>query len=81
MCNILLLAKNNEKPTAWHYASLPGKLEALKKMRLWAKQKLTTEELKDKLFLAKDDTAQTVWHLAAKADNAEVLEKLWEWAK
>jgi endo-1,4-beta-D-glucanase Y len=47
----------------------------------WAKQKLTTDKLKCKMFLAKHACGITTWHDAAKANNTEVLDILWEWGK
>jgi hypothetical protein len=47
----------------------------------WAKQKLTAEELVNKLLLAEDEFIKTAWHWAAKNGNLKTLQKLWEWCK
>jgi hypothetical protein len=47
-------------------AAKEGTPEMLQKVWEWAKEKLTTEEICNKLFLATDNTGTTVWHMAAK---------------
>ena len=46
-----------------------------------AEEKLTAEEIKNKLLLATGDMGDTVLHMAAECGYVEVLQKLWEWAK
>jgi len=46
-----------------------------------AKEKLTTEEIKNKLLLDKDKDGRAAWHYAAKWRISELLEKLWECAE
>jgi hypothetical protein len=46
----------------------------------WAKEKLTTEELNNKLLLAKYDVEQTVFHIAAEGGKTQVIQKMWEWS-
>jgi ankyrin repeat protein len=46
---------------------------------VWAKEKLTTSELKNKFLLTKHIMGRTAWHDAAETNNTEVLEVLWEW--
>jgi len=48
---------------------------------LYAKETLTTEEIKNKLLLGIDNYGRTAWHSAAKWGYLEYLQKLWEWAK
>jgi hypothetical protein len=47
----------------------------------WAKEVLTPEELKNKVFLAKDKLNRTTWHAASQKGQLEVLHKLREWSK
>jgi ankyrin repeat protein len=68
------LAKDNEKSTAWHYASQRNNVEALQKLWEWGKETLTAEELSNKLLLAKDNEERTAWHLATKEENINILE-------
>jgi len=77
----LLLAQDNDKPTAWHVAAECGNLELLQMLWELAKKKLTPEDLNNKLLLAKDVRRQTAWHVAAEQSNLELLQKLWDWAK
>jgi ankyrin repeat protein len=74
----LLLAKDKDELTAWHYASIGGKIQALKILWELGKETLTAEELNNKLLLSKDILGKTAWHLAAEEGNQEALEELWE---
>jgi ankyrin repeat protein len=76
----LLLAQDNDKPTAWHVAEECGNLKLLQMLWELAKKKLTAEDLSNKLLLAKDNRGQTAWHMAAECGNLQLLQKLWEWA-
>jgi len=51
--------------------------------KIWvrAKEKLTTEEIKNKFLLVTDNDGRTAWHIAAAGENSELLQKLWECAK
>ena len=55
-----------------------GKLEMLQRVWEWANEKLTTEEINNKLLLGTDNEGRTVWHLAAIRGNLEILQKVWE---
>jgi hypothetical protein len=77
----LLLTQVNDTPTAWHMAAECGNLELLQTLWELAKEKLTPENLKNKLLLAKDNSGQTAWHLAAEWGNLDLLQKLLDWAK
>jgi hypothetical protein len=77
----LLLAQDDNTPTAWHLAAVCGNIQVLQKLWEWAKEKLTTEDLNNKLLLAKDKRGQTAWHVAAECGNLELLQRLCEWAK
>jgi ankyrin repeat protein len=77
----LLLLLDNNAPTAWHLAAAWGNIQLLQKLWKWAKEKLTTEDLNNKLLLDKDKRGQTTWQVAAQWGNLHFLQKLWEWAK
>jgi hypothetical protein len=51
--------------------------------KLWdlAKEKLTTEEIKNEMLLRTDNEGRTAWHLAAYRGQKDVKQKLWDWAK
>jgi hypothetical protein len=57
-----------------------GRLEILLKVWEWAKEKLTTEEINNKLLLATDNVGRTFFHTAAEWGQLEVLQLVWEWA-
>jgi len=77
----LLLAQDNDTPTAWHMAAECGNLELLQMLWELAKKKLTPEDLNNKFLLAKNNRGQTAWHMAAEWGNLQLLQKLWDWAK
>ena len=58
-----------------------GESEILQKVWEWAKEKLTTEEINNKLLLATDRKGRTVWHTAAFFGIPEIFEEVWDWAK
>lgn len=76
-----MLAKDDTERIAWHVAAKMGHVDVLKKLWAWAKERLTTDELQQKLFLARHLMGKTSWHDAAETNNTEVLEILWEWDK
>jgi hypothetical protein len=45
----------------------------------WFKEKLTAEDLTDKLLFAEDHKEKTAWHLATQNGDLQILKKLWEW--
>jgi hypothetical protein len=55
-----------------------GTPEILQEVWDWAKEKLTTEEINNKLLLATDNKGRTIWHIAAKCVNPEILENVWD---
>jgi ankyrin repeat protein len=67
--------------TAWHWAACNGKLDVLLKVWNWAEEKLTTEELNNKLLLATDKEGWTAWHYAAHECYLYILLRVWEWAE
>jgi hypothetical protein len=52
-------------------------VQVLEKLLDCAHEKLTTDEVNNKLLLAKDHREQTSWNVAAD----EVVRKMWEWAE
>jgi hypothetical protein len=58
-----------------------GQIEVLHKLWEWAKDILTPEELRNKLFLDKDFCGRTVWHISAEKGRLDLLHKLCGWAK
>ena len=58
-----------------------GNTESLGKICKWAKERQTTDELKQILFLAKHLMGRTAWHDAAETKNTELLDVLWELGK
>ena len=52
----------------------------LERLRNWAEEQLTPEELNNNLLLALDSDRQTAWHVATETIKLYVLDKLWEWA-
>ena len=47
----------------------------------WAKENMTTDEIRNKLLLATDSDGENVWHVAAKMGELDLLQEMWEWAK
>ena len=68
-----------ETETVWHVAANLGYLKVLEKLWIWAKEKLTTEEIK-KLLLA-NNKGRTAWHVAVMKGYLKILQKVWEWAE
>jgi hypothetical protein len=53
----------------------------MQKVWEWANEKLTTEEIKNKILLATDNGGRTVFHTAVKTTGKlEILQKVWDWA-
>jgi hypothetical protein len=67
--------------TAWHWVACKGELDILLQVWKWAEEKLTAEELNNKLLLATDSDGMTAMDGAAKGGELEILQKIWEWAK
>jgi len=76
----LLLGTDSEGRTAWQLATEEGNLDIFKKVWEWAEEKLTTEEIKNKL-LDTDIEGRTALLMAAQMDNLEELQKVREWAE
>jgi hypothetical protein len=67
--------------TVWQLAAELGRTEPLEKIWGWAKAKLSTEELNNKLLLAKVDRKQTVWDYVSLWDNVQLLGRIWKWVQ
>ena len=76
-----MLATDNWGITAWQFAVIRGDEYLVEQLWEWAKEKLTTDELKHKLLLAKHSWGRIAWHDAAEGKNTELLDVLWEWGK
>jgi len=70
-----------EAETVWHVAAFLGNLKVIEKLWEWAEEKLTTEEIKNKLLLGTDKEGRTGLHIAAQESKFEILQKVWEWAE
>jgi hypothetical protein len=51
----------------------------LQNLRQWGKEKLTSEELNNKLLICKDSEERAVWHLADGNGKQTLLQKLCVW--
>jgi len=58
-----------------------GNVNILKKLWEWAKERQTTDELKQTLFLARHLMGRTAWYNAAETNSRNVLGVLWEWGR
>jgi len=67
--------------TTSHWASKYGGLNFLQTLWEFAKEKLTTEEIKNNLLLLTVCERRTAWLLAAEWDILGTLQLLWEWAE
>jgi aminoglycoside N3'-acetyltransferase len=47
----------------------------------WAKEKLTTERIRNKLLLATDHKGRTVFHLAEEGNALQILQEIMKWTK
>ena len=72
----MLFGTDSEGKTAWHLAAEKGNLEILHEMWECAEEKLTTEEISNKLLLGTHNKGQTALHLAAKEGNLEILHEI-----
>jgi hypothetical protein len=71
----LLLTKENEEQTAWHYASLWDNVKSLQKLWDWGKGTQTAEELIRKLLVAKGNNGQTARYYAYMAGQIRGITK------
>ena len=70
----MFLGTDKDGMTAWQYTAKRLNSEILEKVWEWAKEKLTTEELNNKLILDTDTDGMTAWHLAAERGISEILQ-------
>jgi len=47
----------------------------------WAQEKLTTENINNKLLFVTDNDGMTAWHWAAHEGSLDMLVQVWEWAE
>ena len=64
----------------FYRAAVFGRLKVLQKLWEWTNDKLTTEEINNKLLLVTNDKGRTLFHRAADWSELELLEKVWDWA-
>jgi len=62
-------------------STLRRRLEFFQIVWEWAKEKLTTEEIKNKFLLRTHHWGTAVWHLAAHYGLIKILKIMWKWAK
>jgi hypothetical protein len=65
----MLLRTDREGKTTWQLAAYSGNLDIMQKIWEWAKEKLTTEEIKKDMLLRTDDDGRTAWHLEIYGAN------------
>jgi hypothetical protein len=66
-----------QPPRTWQQR---GNLDILQKLWEWAKEKLATDVINNKLLLCTDDWGRPALHLGAMGGRLERLQNLWEWA-
>jgi len=79
--NNKLFATDHKGRTFLHLATLNNELEVLQKLGVWAKYKLTTEDISKKLLFARHHNGSTIWNCATGLWRTILLQKLLEWAK
>jgi len=57
------------------YSSRAGRLDIFQEIWNWAKENLTTEEIKNKLLFATNHEKMTAWHLATRRGIIEIFRK------
>jgi len=73
----LLLAQNEERNTALHFAARKNHVEMLQLLWDWAENgQLNANEIRKNFLLAKDNEGFTAWHHAALNGSSEALETL-----
>ena len=77
----MLLVKDDKGKTAWIMAIERGNIQLLEILWECANEKLTAEEINNKLLLATDVDRKTIFQMATNQGRLEILQKLWEWAK
>jgi hypothetical protein len=61
--------------------STPGPKYVMHKIWDWAKEKLTTEEIKNEMLLHTDNDGRTTWETAAYLGQQAVMQNIWVLAK
>jgi len=66
---------------AWHIAAFWGNLDVMQRLWELAKERLTTEEIKNEMLLRTDGEGRNVWHIAAYWGKLDVMQRFWVLAK
>ena len=73
----LLLAQNEERKTALHFAASENHVGILQQLWDWTEtEQQNANELRKDLLLAKDNKGFTAWHHATLNGSSEALEKI-----
>jgi len=70
----LLFATDRVRKAVPYWAEKSVQLGILQEQLVWAKEKLTAEEI-NKLLLATGSNGHTIIHIAAECDNLDILEE------
>jgi ankyrin repeat protein len=74
----MLLRTDNDGRTAWHLAAYRGQQDIIQVILELAKEKLTTEEIRNEMLLRTDNEGRTAWHLAAYWGEEDTMQKIWD---
>ena len=66
---------------AWHIAAFRGNVEAMREIWELAKERLTTEEIKNEIILRTECEGRNAWHIAAYWGNVDAIREIWELAE
>jgi ankyrin repeat protein len=77
----MLLRTDKDGSTAWHLAAYGREQDVIENIWVMAKEKLTTQEIRNEMLLRTDNDGRTVWHFAALFGQQDILKKIWNWAK
>jgi len=74
----MLLRTDHEGRNAWLIAAYGGELDIMQYIWEMAKERLTTEEIKNEMFLHTDIEGRNAWHIAAYDGELDVMQYIWE---
>jgi len=77
----MLLRTDRAGWNAWHIAAYWGNMDAMWEIWKLAKERLTTEEVKNEMLLCTDHGGRNAWHIAGYGGNVDVMRVIWELAK
>jgi hypothetical protein len=77
----MLLRTDGEGSNAWHIAAFGGKLDVLKEIWYLAKERLTTEEIKNEMLLRTDGEGRNACYIAAFGGKLDILGRFGIWLK